>query len=413
MADTQSQRLDQDVIAYQAFTGLRSDVDPERFDIGDLTVGSNIDIDKSGRIARRAGYTQLIAGASSSVWADDALNLALCVQNAQLLRINSDYSLSALRSGLTAGLPMDFVRINDRVYYGNGAENGVVENGVARTWGLAVPPLPGVSVTVGNLPAGDYHFVMVNFRIDGQESGAQRAGVITVPAGSGLVFSLPVGGSDVATKGIYISTPNGEVLYLALLVSNSATTATYAGDTSEFNLPLVTQFMGPPPAGHLVGYYRSRAFVCKDEVLYPSEGYNYELFDLRNGIQLDGRMTLFAALEEKEQYEDGRKSGLFLGTTRSCGILSGSDPDKFAYVPKTDYGAVQGAVDYVDGSLFGDNSTGAKKLPMWLTTQGICVGLPDLEIRNLTRTKYTFPTGAQGAAIFMAGPNKFIAVTNI
>ena len=70
MADTPTQERDRDVVTYVAFNGLRNDVSSERFDIGDLEVADNIDIDKTGRIARRAGYTSVTAGAAHSLWAD-------------------------------------------------------------------------------------------------------------------------------------------------------------------------------------------------------------------------------------------------------------------------------------------------------------------------------------------------------
>ncbi len=413
MPEDTSQQRDQDVVAYQTFAGLRNDVDPERFTQADLAVASNCDLDKSGRLARRAGYTNEVAGASHSLWATDELGLALFVAGTQLKRLNTDYTTSVLRSGLTPELPTSYTRVNERVYFSNGNETGVVENGVARSWGLPVPALPGIVTTVGNMPAGDYQYVMTYFRADGQESGAGLAGIITLPAGSGLLFLMPVSNDpNVSSKGIYLTTPNGEILYLALVAPNSTTTAIYQNDTSTLAVPLQTQFMGPPPAGHLTGFYHGHMFVGVGDTWYPSEPYNYELFDPRKYISLDGRLTLFAALEDKEVYEKGKKSGLFVGTDRSCGILAGSSADDFQYVPKTDYGAVEGALDYVDGSLFGDNSMGAKQLPMWLTTQGLCVGLPDLEVRNLTRTKYGFTAAGRGAALFMPGPNRFIAVSN-
>jgi hypothetical protein len=93
-------------------------------------------------------------------------------------------------------------------------------------------------------------------------------------------------------------------------------------------------------------------------------------------------------------------------------VLVGSDPKDFQYVPKADYGAILGALDFVDGALFSDDALGGRQLPVWLTTQGICVGLPDMAIRNLTRSKYAFPATGQGAALFMPGPNRFIASAN-
>lgn len=410
----QDNTRDKDVVTYRAFSGLRNDVDPERFELTDLELAVNVDLDKSGRLARRAGQTEVVAGATHSLWANDRETTALYVQAGTLKALNADYSARAVAAGLTPNMYMSYTEVGDRVYFSNGVQTGVFENGVVRSWGLPVPPIASAQITVGALPAGKYQYVVTYFRADGQESGAGIATEIDVPAGSGLVFALPVSSNPgVATKAVYLSTPNGEVLYLALLVANATVTATYKNDTTELNTALLTQFLQPPPAGQIVGYYRGHTFVAAGDLLYPSIGFGYELFDLRKFIPTDGRITLIAPMEDKEIHEsEGRNSGFFLGTDRSCGILVGSDPDNFQYVPKTTYGAIEGAVDYVDGSLFGDNSTGARSLPLWLTTQGLCVGMPGLEIKNLTRTKYGFPAAGRGAALFQPGPNRYIATSN-
>jgi len=295
------------------------------------------------------------------------------------------------------------------VYFSNGTDTGIVEGGAARSWGLPVPPTPGVSVTVGNMGAGAYQFTMTYSRADGQESGAALAGRADVVDGSGLNFALPVSSDpSVVLKTLYISPPNSEVMYWALSAPNGQLTAQYANNALELNLPLLTQFLGPAPAGQLVGYYRGCMFVASGNVLYPSEPFAYELFDLRKNIQLDGRITMFAAMEDK----DGSSSGLFLGTDKSHGILFGDSPEDFRYVPKADYGVVEGAMTYVDGALYGDNSAGVRPLPVWLTTQGICVGMPDMQIKNLTRTKFGFTAAGTGAALFMPGPNRLIFTSN-
>jgi hypothetical protein len=407
MADNQTQQRDQDVVTYESFSGLRNDVTPERFTPADLTVASNVDLDKSGRLARRNGYTSVLAGAVHSLW------VCLFAQGSQLNQLNANYSTTNL-TAITPGLPLSYCKVSERVYYANGADTGILENGVVRSWGLAVPPLPGVTAAAGNMPVGTYQFAVTYLRNDGQESGAPLAGSISLPDGGGLSFALPVPTDPGVTgKILYLSTPNGDVLYVCEVLPAAATTASYIGDTTELNLPLNTQFFGPPPAGQLVGYYKGRMFVAVDDTLYYSEGFGYELFDLRKYIALDGRITLLAPMYEHEMYEGGRNSGLFIGTDRSCGVLVGAAPEDFQYVPKVNYGAVEGAVDYVDGSLFGDDSQGARLLPMFLTTQGICVGMPQLNIRNLTRSKFSFPVSGRGAALFMAGPNRFIATNNL
>lgn len=410
MADPQTSAGDPDVIKYSGFSGLRNDVDPERFDVSDLAAASNVDIDKSGRLSRRPGYTSVLAGAYHSMWSDDVT--CLVVSGGALLKLSASYATTTLRTLADANSRMWYSKINDRIYFSNGTDTGVIENGVARTWGIAVPSLPAVTVTVGNLPAGSYQFSMTYLRNDGQESGAPLSGVITVPAGSGLNFTLPVSSdTGVVLKQVYISTPNGEVLYQALQVANSVTAVSYTNDALELTLPLITQFMGPPPAGQLVEYYKGRTFVAAGDGIYPSEEFAYELFDLRKYIPMDGRVTLLAPFEDQERLDtEANQSGFFVGTDKSCGTLTGSS--SFVYVNRIDYGAIEGAVALVDGTLFTDGATKVGLLPMWLTTQGICVGMPQMEIRNLTRSRYTFSPSGKGAAIFVQGINKFIATSN-
>lgn len=414
MAENQTQQRDTDVVTYEAFKGLRSDVTPERFEPEDLAVGDNIDIDKSGRISRRDGYTLGRAGVAHSLWADELQEFCLYVSGNQLMRLNADWSATALATLMSMGQRMSFARVSDRIYFANEIDTGVIERDAhVRGWGLAVPALPVPTVTVGAMPAGRYQFALTQLRSDGQESGAPLAGTVIVPDGAGLDFALPAADAGAVARLLYLSTPNGEVLYVAAQIDAQATRYTYAGDTLELNLPLTTQFLQPAPAGQLIAYYRGRMYVAAGDVLYPSSAFGYELFDLREYVPLDGRITMLAPMTDKEITDNARGSGFFIGTDRSCGVLIGSDPKDFQYVPKANYGAIPGALAYVDGALFGDDSLGARPLPMWLTTQGLCVGMPDMAIRNLTRSHYAFAAAGLGAALFMPGPNRFIATANL
>ena len=404
---------DQDTVRFEIFTGLRNDRPVERFEHSDLAAGTNVDIDNSGAISRRPGYTATaVTTAIHSLWSDNML--CLMVNGGALKKADTSYNLITLKQLSDATARISYTKINGRVYFSSEWDNGIVESGIARTWGMTVPPTPGVSTTVGEMGAGAYQFTVTYMRADGQESGAALAGRVDVAAGSGINFAVPVSTDPgVVTKNLYLSTPNGEILYWAMSMPNSQMTALYAGNTLGLNLPLITQFLGPAPQGQLVGYYSGRLFVAVGDILYPSEPLAYEMFDLRKGIAMDGRITMFASMEDKERQgvQQGMDSGLFMGTDRSCGLLVGKDD--FQYVPKVDYGAVEGAQTYVDGSLYGDNSVGARMLPVWLTTQGICVGMPQMTIKNITRTKFGYTIAGKGAAFFQTGPNKLILTSNL
>lgn len=413
MADNQSLQRDEDVVVFSSFGGVRNDVTAERFSNTDLAFADNVDIDKSGRLFRRQGYTQQRAGAAHSLWSNPQQTQCLFVSAGQLQRLNTDMTATPLMVLHDSLSRMAFDQVNERTYFSNGTDLGVYENGVVRSWGLPQGPLPGVSPTVGAAPAGMYQFAMTWLRVDGQESGTGKAGMVQVMDG-GMTFTLPVA-TDPAIVGkiLYISGCNGDELFKAAVLPNAQTSFTYSNDTTELGEPLETQFMQAPPAGQLVAWYRGRMFVAVGSVLYWSTAFGYELFDLREYVDLDGRITMLAPMQDKELSDSGRASGFFIGTDKSCGILVGSDPKDFQYVPKTDYGALLGALDYVDGALFRDGATGARPLPMWLSTQGICIGMPDLQVHNLTRSRYGFSAAGQGAALFMDGPNRFVVTGNL
>jgi hypothetical protein len=410
--ENQEPQRDQDVVAYTVFSGLRNDVSPERFNAGDLAVADNVDIDKTGRVSRRSGYTQQVAGASHSLWANDQGTLAFFMQGNVLFQLNDDYSTTQI-AVLRSTARVWFEQVNDRVYFSNGLDTGIIEQGgAARSWGVAPPALPDVAIdTGGNMFAGTYLFTMTWLCDDGQESGSRTAATVQIPEDGGAITftGLPIPTDPrIVAKAIYLTEANGEDMMQALLVPANATSATYLNDGTELNLPCDSQFLQAAPAGQIVAYYRGRMWVANGNLLCPSEPFAYERFDPRQYMELDGRITLLASLTDKELYDTGKNSGFFIGTDRSCGVLIGSSPEDFQYVPKTSYGAIFGAVDKLDGSVFEDGSTGTLEIPAWLTTDGICVGMPGMVVRNLTRTKYTFPVGTRGAGLFMPGPNRLI-----
>lgn len=398
-------RKDRDVISYSEFTGLRNDVGPEHFESTDLAVANNVDLDKSRRLSRRAGATKRNALPAHSLWAGG--DQSLFMSGTTLHRLNTDFTSTQLRTGLS-GAAMSYARAGDMTFYNDGTRGGVVLAATTRTWGLDTPPLVG-SIVAGNLTPGTYGFTATYVRDDGQESGARGCMNAVVAAGQSVAITIAASiDPGVTDKRIYMTAPNGEVLmHVATRPNDSTPFIPAAIDILAMNELLLTQWMGPPPAGQLIAYYKGRMFVAVGEVLYPSEPFAYELFDLRNYIQLDGPITMLAPMEDKS----GDASGFFVGTSNSCGILTGGGPEEFKYTPKVDYGAALGALTFVDGSLYLDGAVGARMLPMWLSTQGICIGLPNLDISNLSRSTYSFTVGATGAALFDSPGNMFIGVT--
>ena len=392
-------------VKYKVFNGLRNDVQPERFSRGDMLTATNIDIDSTGRISRRAGYTQRNAAPAHSLWAND--QLSVFVSGAQLLKLNADYSVAALAA--VSGGRLDYCAVGERVYFTGANDTGVIEDGAVRTWGMAVPALPTATAMSGQLDAGIYQFTLTHTRDDGQESGAMAAGTITLGDGMTIEFNLPaLNDPTIVARSIYLTPPNGDALFQAISLPTALRTYMLVKlDIDMLTLPLVTQFLQPAPAGQLVAYYKGRMFVASGSILYMSEPFAYEQFDLRNYIDLDAPITMLATVEDKP----GSIAGLFIGTEKSTGVLTGSGPQDFDYAPKVNYGAVLGALAYMDGTLLEAGEIGARQIPIWLSTQGVCVGIPRMDVVNHTRGRYDVALTGPGAATFNPETSQFVATS--
>lgn len=392
---------------FKSFAGLRNDVQSERMEAGDLMTADNVNIDASGQLSRRDGRTLALAGDYHSLWA--AGDLCLMVGGTTLYRVQPGYTTTALRTGLTAGAKMAYQAINERVYYSNGRESGVIEAGASRSWGLAIPAHQGTATaTAGSLPAGTYQWAVTYLRDDGQESGTGLAGVITLTEDGGIALSnLPVSDDPGATllKVLYLTECNGSVLYEAATLDADAATHTITDAVGGAN-PLPTQHLSPPPAGQVLAYYRGRAFIAAGHVLYYSEPHAYELFDLRHYVELPGPITILAPIETQEG------GGIFIAAGKQTGFIGGTSPEDMTYTPLAEYGALLGTLTYVEGTLFGDGALGAKMLPMWTSTNGICVGTSDGQLLNLTEQRYAMDEDGEGCAVFMPDESRYVVVIN-
>ena len=124
---------------FRGASGLNTRIDPARLrydperGVQELAVAYNIDIDDSGRISRRKGYTQRSATSAHSLFATD--DLCFFVSGSSLYMLHSDYSSTALMT-VTAGARMSYAPVNEQVYFTNGFEKGVFQDGSISAWEL-------------------------------------------------------------------------------------------------------------------------------------------------------------------------------------------------------------------------------------------------------------------------------------
>jgi len=127
---------------FSGSNGLNTKIDPVRIrfnpetGISDLSACVNIDIDDSGRISRRKGYT---ATSRTESWENlfSCGSYALGTKGNALCVIEADMSYTAIRN-ITTGASMNFVRDTDGkqdvIFYNNGYETGKILNKISYSW---------------------------------------------------------------------------------------------------------------------------------------------------------------------------------------------------------------------------------------------------------------------------------------
>ncbi len=114
-------------IVFKNFKGINNVTDAINLTTDELTEASNIDIDNEGKASRRGGYTRKFTpdGKMHSVWSND--RICLFVDGSTLKRLWPDYTATTIRENVSS-LPMEFVDINENVYYSNASVIGWVDS---------------------------------------------------------------------------------------------------------------------------------------------------------------------------------------------------------------------------------------------------------------------------------------------
>ena len=132
------------VSLFRASSGLNTKLDPARIKydpktgVHDFAAWINVEIDDSGRPARRKGYTLRGSGNYHSLWRDNGD--ALVVKNDALCVLHADYTTTPIRN-LTPGARVSYAQVDDAIYYTNGYERGKLRtrggfDGLSYAWNM-------------------------------------------------------------------------------------------------------------------------------------------------------------------------------------------------------------------------------------------------------------------------------------
>ena len=136
-------------------SGLNTLVDPARLQADPAAVplsrAYNVDHDATGRVSRRKGCsTTDITSAVHSLWCDG--NECFFVTGTSLCRLSPDFSYDVMAT--VQGARTSYLQLDNRVYWVNGYEKGIIENGANRTWPDSSYSPYDTTITYSPVPTG-------------------------------------------------------------------------------------------------------------------------------------------------------------------------------------------------------------------------------------------------------------------
>ena len=156
----------------------------------------------------------------------------------------------------------------------------------------------------------------------------------------------------------------------------------------------------PMPIGKQMVEFAGCIWVVYDDMLIYTNPYS-ETTDLReNFIPVGEQITNFGAVSD----------GLFVTTNERSYFYAGRNPAEMSVVQQAPFGAIANTMLQVDGRVLGK---GQDTLGLvWTSSRGICVGLPNGTLVNVTQQQIKELSGIVGTALLreLNGQRHYITI---
>lgn len=169
------------------------------------------------------------------------------------------------------------------------------------------------------------------------------------------------------------------------------------------------RLVGSPPTARILEHYKGRIYLAVENVLWGTELYLYDVVDTtKNFVVLDHAITMVAAVDD----------GLYVGTDQQLLFLQGTMAKGLERAIVMDAPVVFGSKVTVPYSKAHPQARSGPIPegfgPMFMTTQGVCLGLPGGQVYNLTQDHVVFPEAVRAAALYREdqGANSYVAVAD-
>jgi hypothetical protein len=347
-----------------------------------LWAADNVDIDTTGRLARRAGYTlQTPLTAGDSLWCD-GVNMYYR-DNGTLYRDGEPVEAVGARCAYEK-FP------GGGVIYTDGSQLRYIDSdGTPDKLAPAAPEEVELSTTTGTLQPAKYLVSVTGVATSGVEGPATAYGVHELTAIGGIQVALPALPAGASSFRIYVSGPNGEVLAYHGTTSGSS----HAINDYAEGMTLLTAGLAEMPGGSIVCIFNGRLLVADGNVVFISEPYNFGLYDPSLGyIVFPAAVTVIAPMQ----------NGVYIVAGATYWV-QGADIRQSEFFERLPYGAVAGTVAKDD----------LTELVYWMGVKGLVQADVNGEVKNLQERDLAINEGSpRGATLVLTDSDRIIVSTD-
>jgi len=314
-----------------------------------------------------------------SFWTNGTV--AYVVDYGTLYAISDTFAKTSVITGLTPGLHMSYCDNDGVIRCSNGVNLWTLTGTVSVLAGINSPTLqPVLSVAGGgSLPAGIYQATISFISPTGEESGALKPVTVIAPKGSTL-STITISGIQQAVgyqTCVYLSPPNGDVLFR--IAKTSATSLTVSVAPKTDGVRCRTMLLARIPPGQIVRYSSARLLVAKGKTLFYSELFAPHLYNpAKNYISFAENITMVEPVE----------GGVYVSADATYWLAG--DIAQAPLITATPNKAVIGTSADIEST----NNV------FWMSERGMTVGAPGGEVSNVQEKNVAVDPAIAGASLY-------------
>lgn len=374
---------------------------------GCVRSATDVDIDRTGRYARRMGKRKVSDAPHHSAFYAAQKGFAVVVSEGVLYKVDPISGDKAELYALKSDDPVAYCEYNGNLYFTNRTTIGWVpaNSRLARPLGVPRPsPVPGVAPSAnGPYLPGSYGIAFTLADDRGEESPPTDIFYVALPTGGGIqLTNLQI--PDGYTLRVYVTAPDGEVLYLAGKIPSFYTE--YLHTEQPIGSAIDVTYYEPMRPGDFITWHNGRLFTGTGGVVTYSESFRHSMCDPAHcEIPMSGHLSLLERVID----------GIYIGDSRGVWFLAGGDPSDVRFQLASTCRAVRGSAVTVPGEHLPQQAIGGSDLPLpvWLSTSGYTVGLPGGQVKELHADRVRVPAGLVGKSAFLIRNGRKQVVTPV